>query len=171
MTKLILDPVMSLPILDLLSGSLPGDGGGHEQTWIERSCHWECNETVWRWRGGKHNQPDLIKLWDTSRKSLQAGQSSCHATEMEGQESPRTSPDIREVKNFSIVLIGSIIKDLFWASYFSGKTEEKTCRPLWHRLRVLGRRRRRRKGGCLLNLDWGLMILNIYEESSFGTSM
>ena len=29
---------------------------------------------------------------------------------MEGQESPRTSPDIREVKNFSIVLIGSIIK-------------------------------------------------------------
>ena len=26
---------------------------------------------------------------------------------MEGQESPRTSPDIRKVENFSIVLIGS----------------------------------------------------------------
>ena len=100
-----------------------------------------------------------MKLRDTSRKSLQAGQSSCHATEMEGQESPRTSPDIREVENFSIVLIGSIIKDLFWAFYFSGKTEEKTCRLLWHRLRVLGKQRRRRKGACPLNLNWGLMTL------------
>ena len=51
-----------------------------------------------------------MKLRDTSRKSLQAGQSSCHATEMEGQESPRTSPDIREVENFSVVLIGSNYK-------------------------------------------------------------
>ena len=25
--------------LGLPSGSLPGDGGGHEQTWFERSCH------------------------------------------------------------------------------------------------------------------------------------
>ena len=29
---------------------------------------------------------------------------------MEGQESPRTSPDIREVENFSVVLIGSNYK-------------------------------------------------------------
>ena len=39
MMKVILVPVLSLPILDLLLGSLPGDGGGHEQTWIETSCN------------------------------------------------------------------------------------------------------------------------------------